>query len=337
MGGIWTQAASLVGSISELVGYKSGIALTKTELTEMTTESFHSEYFEGDLDRTIRIRSEEVEECVAFLLYKLGRLDSPSIFYEPEIPLREIMENPDLSLVFKKVGEMFLRFLKEQIDSGRKTIDPRPMLEAAKREYGKVGYVLAMDRFQEINHRLYISPWQNIKECYWKNVIELKDLFESENLEPLYGDFVDQRYIDYLHRNFDKIREINWRKFEGLTAEYFSRLGYRVELGPGRNDGGVDIRVWKEKGDEGFPPNILVQCKRYNKTKIDRVVVKALWADVMHEKADSGLIVTTSKLSDGAKNDCSARAYPISEVCSDTLFDWVKEMRLPNKGVFLSE
>ncbi|GEM_PF-6903413 len=43
-----------------------------------------------------------------------------------------------------------------------------------------------------------------------------------------------------------------------------------------------------------------MQCKRY-KTKIEKMVVKSLWADIQEYGAESGLIVTISSLSPGAE------------------------------------
>ncbi|WP_207726842.1 hypothetical protein [Anaerosolibacter carboniphilus] len=49
------------------------------------------------------------------------------------------------------------------------------------------------------------SPWNAVRRTEWRNIIQLKDLFESESLEAFYREFIDQRYIDYLYRNFDDI------------------------------------------------------------------------------------------------------------------------------------
>jgi restriction system protein len=145
---------------------------------------------------------------------------------------------------------------------------------------------------------------------------------------------LDQRYIDYLAQNIDLVGKINWRKFEGLTAEFFEREGYHVALGPGRGDDGIDLRVWRDKNDG--PPTVLVQCKRQQE-KIDKMVVKSLFADVEHHKAGSGLIVTTSSFSKGAREVCVARNYPIREANRDTVGKWISRMRTPNSGVFLGE
>ena len=56
--------------------------------------------------------------------------------------------------------------------------------------------------------------------------------------------------------------------------------GWHVELGPGRNDEGVDIRAWDAEPGADDPAVLLVQCKR-TAARVDKVVVKALAADVM--------------------------------------------------------
>ncbi|WP_181281603.1 restriction endonuclease [Aeromonas veronii] len=129
---------------------------------------------------------------------------------------------------------------------------------------------------------------------------------------------------------------MNWRKFEALTAEYFERSGYRVEIGEGRNDGGVDIRVWGQVDNKSLAPVTLVQCKR-TKSKIDKVLVKSLWADVVDENASSGVIVTTSYFSPGASQVCKARKYPIREANRDTVMSWLKELKKTGRGVFMGE
>ena len=162
------------------------------------------------------------------------------------------------------------------------------------------------------------------------NEIELKDLFESERLNAEYGNFIDQRYIDFLHGSFPEIDRMNWRKFEQLTAEYLDRAGFRVELGPGRNDDGIDVRAWS-KDDEITRPHVIVQCKR-QKASVDKLVIKSLYADVVHENATSGLLVTTSRISPGAEQTRLARAYPIVVADRATLRAWLKALRKPGVG-----
>jgi restriction system protein len=65
---------------------------------------------------------------------------------------------------------------------------------------------------------------------------------------------------------------------------------------------------------------------------------KLTLADVrIQDFRGSGLIVTTSSFSKGAREVCLARNYPIREANRETVAKWVKGLRTPNTGVFLGE
>jgi len=185
---------------------------------------------------------------------------------------------------------------------------------------------MALEMISGTNDDMHRSPWGSIRSVDWTDVVELKELFESEALETSYGSFFDQRFIDYLHQNFGQIGDIHWRKFEGLAGEYFEREGFRVDVGPGRNDDGIDLRIYRDVPTETDPALIIVQCKR-QKAKIDKALVKSVYADVLHEKAQSGLIVTSSSLSPGAALMRSARGYPVADADRNTLREWIQKMR----------
>ena len=164
----------------------------------------------------------------------------------------------------------------------------------------------------------------------------LRFLFDSKFLGYMYGNFFDQRYIDYLYQNFEDISNINWRQFEGLTAHYFEQAGFNVEIGPGRNDGGIDIRIWPKEINRETPSLIIIQCKR-EKAKVKKGVVKALYADIDFEGANSGLIVTSNALSQGAREVIKVRNYPIEEANRETIKQWIEKMRTPDTGIFMGE
>jgi len=60
MGGIWIKRSQLIGRTSEILGYKSGLGLTHEEIGDMVRHEYH-EYWFGDNDDLLRIRSEEFE------------------------------------------------------------------------------------------------------------------------------------------------------------------------------------------------------------------------------------------------------------------------------------
>jgi restriction system protein len=227
---------------------------------------------------------------------------------------------------------LLAEFKKQQNDSV--PFDYTPVAQEAARRLGRDGGRLALQYYESMELSLLQNPWSRIRRVEWKDVAQLDDLFTSESLETHHGSYLDQRFIDYLSANFSAVDAMNWRKFEGLACEYLEREGYRIEISSGRNDGGIDARAWKSDAERSGPPTILVQCKR-QKAKIEKVVVKALWADVVDEGAKSGLVVTTSELSPGAAAVVSARSYPIDGAERSKIRSWIEAMRTPNSGVFL--
>lgn len=332
--------SSLVSVLSEAAGFKTGLALSKSDIIEMFPEDsdFHQTLSVPD-DTFIRIYPEDVDEMFTTLLYRLGNIDSPGCIPSTVRILHKYKEDKKLSVINEQIMQLWILHLslamKNAVEKGEKQLDPTPFMKECAAKFGRTGIDISMEYIlgnsDDMHRRL-----GRIRRVDWKDQIALRELFESESLGSLYGNFIDQRFVDYLHKNMGKLHDMHWRKFEGLTAEYFVREGYDVELGPGRNDGGIDVRVWKKERVEGEPPLMLIQCKRY-KSKIDRVVVKALWADVCHEQAESGLIVTTSGISPGGKTDCEARGYNITEANKTVIGQWLEKMKTPGAGIFMGQ
>lgn len=339
MGAIIYRVRDLQAHTSEIVGYKSGLALNEDELKEYAP-SHLQEIFATSPEHIVRIRSEAMEELIAGILYRLGTVPYPDIMPSHIRLYHRVKNDADLFAVYMEIMSRFPRFLKTAMDTalkdGTKKIDPKPFVKESEKKHGIVGMGMALDIMIGVNNDQLRSPWSHMRETEWKDVTELKGLFSSEALNTMHGTFFDQRFIDYLARNYPDVGKINWRKFEALVCEFFDKAGWYVEIGPGRNDNGIDARVWPKKDDNTLPPTVLVQCKR-QKEKIAKVVVKALYADVIAEDAQSGLIVTTSSLSEGAERVRKARTYPIESVDRRMLKKWIEAMRTPQKGIFLSE
>lgn len=128
--------------------------------------------------------------------------------------------------VMQILNEMFPA-LREA--SGDGPLDMTPFVEECARRHGAVGLQMALEYYELFEANLIASPWSHFRRVEWTDTQELAGLFKSESLETLYGTFLDQRYIDYLAKNFESIDRMNWRKFEGLTSEFFTRERYHVE------------------------------------------------------------------------------------------------------------
>ena len=237
MGSIHFEVASMFGSLSDVVGSKSGLALNERDLRALLAREEDErfvEYLAMQEDDWVRIESVVYEDMVECLLYSVGRLErrhNPLLGGDLYRKYRN--DAKTLELVYK-ISDEFTEFMDRVLD------DP------------------SLGR----GHKIDVSPF--VRKCF----------------ETLYGSFFDQRYIDYLHRNFEDIDRVNWRKFEGLTGEYFGRQGFRVEMGPGRGDDGVDVRVWPGRESSESPPAIIIQCKRQRQA-VSKVIVKSLYADVL--------------------------------------------------------
>lgn len=339
--GTWvTTNTGFRSFLSDRIGYKSGLALNNTEMIELLGSNDPLiDIFKNQNEELVRIRTSHIEDAFQIILYRLGVTTQEFVGHAPTLLDMEFMHSPKKRDLFKKV----LKFLGEShFGQGKNSIfdgfDEDGYYESIQTDLG----VEAL----EIAHRLVTltkeseeaSPWDwlSARVNEWKSPIDLKQLFESESLDAMYGKFLDQRYINYLANNTDKLSTMHWRKFEALTAEYFERKGYKVQIGSGRNDGGIDVRVWSGDSEFNQPPVQLIQCKR-TKTKIDKVLVKSLWADVINEDAKGGLIVTTSSFSPGAREVCKVRNYPIREASRKTVIQWLNELRKTGKGVFMGE
>lgn len=332
--------SEFVATLSEAAGFKTGIALDKSQLVEaFPDDSEFKELLSVENESVIRIESTEIDEIFMQILYYLGNVNTPDPVPSTIHLFHKYKRDKTLYPIYMGVFELYAKHLKSIIEDAKitepKSLDPTNFLKECAMKHGKIGLDIGVEFIKGISDDTHCKL-SSYRRFDWSNTIDLEGLFKSESLESQYGEFIDQRFIDFLNRNRDKLGEMHWRKFEGLTAEYFLRHEYKVELGPGRNDGGIDVRVWKKDADEGEAPLILVQCKRY-KSKIDRTVIKALWADVDWEKAESGLIVTTSSIAPSAQHDCIARGYNIRQADKDVIVQWLDSMKTPGTGVFMGK
>ncbi len=331
--------------VSEIIGYKSGLALSFEEMRNLIKRENIGllEKWPSNPEEPVRIRAEGLEEVIATLLYCVGAVRTANITPPGLGGWHKYINDEHLSAIERDVFNAFIaafeadsRAREGQQDDVSRPFDATPFVVDMALKHGADGARIAEELVIEIQDSIMRSPISLFRQIEWRDVIDLKALFESESLVASHGKFIDQRYIEYLGQQFGDIGQMNWRKFEGLTGEFFDRLGFIVDMGPGRNDDGVDIRVWSTNKDDEAPALLLVQCKR-QKATVSKTVVKALWADVVTEGASSGLIVTSSSFSPGARKVCTARSYPVHEANRTTLRKWILSMRQPRSGVFLGE
>lgn len=175
----------------------------------------------------------------------------------------------------------------------------------------------------ELNQKyLDYFEWQWIKELIRPNYTTLyQEIFQYFQLRP------------------QKLYELEWRKFEILISEVFRNQGYDTELGEGRNDGGIDIKLFKK--DDIDQLVTLVQVKKYKPDNpIELQAVSSLSAHVNQQKANRGLFVTTSRYLPVAERFAAREGSMLTLAKSEDVVKWcenAKNIITRDKSVLVSD
>jgi restriction system protein len=136
----------------------------------------------------------------------------------------------------------------------------------------------------------------------------------------------DPRLIAYIDSHPEEMYRLSPREFEELIAELLDKMGYRVRLGPGSKDGGVD--VFAERDLHFGPELTLIQCKRNSPHhKVGEPIIKQLHADVNDRKASKGLVVTTSFFTGPVLKYIESSKYRLAGADFEYLQQWIGRLR----------
>lgn len=137
------------------------------------------------------------------------------------------------------------------------------------------------------------------------------------------ADVHEELYSHFARRPGD-LHRLSWREFETLLFRIFQNQGFTCELGPGSNDGGVDVRVLQR--DPLGDILTLVQAKRYApKNKIDLGPVAALHGVADVEDAHKTIFVTTSDYLPSAREFAGRTRIPMTLATSNDVRDWCRD------------
>lgn len=227
MSGIFMPRDLFVSYISEQIGFKSGLALSFDELvSHIETTSILYAKLANFKATHVSLNFDELLDSFQLLLHRVGVLPHRIAYHAPTF--FRVQYNDDV--MRKPVIEGILNLLAGKND----WILPKPgvalcqFLKNAEEKWGQVGYKLAIEIVDMMYlHRIgALCEFDRFRRIDWVDTVELRELFSSESLDASYGRFIDQRFLDYLGANFSAIDAMNWRKFEGLAGEFFSRAGY---------------------------------------------------------------------------------------------------------------
>ena len=302
---------------TELVGLKSGILLDRFQTAKILLENYEEEYLKtDDLNTYVRIHSSDFEEMLVKIRKRIGNLPNVLPSQKAFQFIREYsIKHKEAFLIAASAPGYALHYIRQFPNL---TIQQLSELlhknQGVDKELCEALAIIGLERFDQ---SCALPP-----SITWDGGTELSKLYNCELHSE--NNFLEQKFIDYLAVNGNEIETIHWRNFERFCAEYFKKQGYEVILGPGTNDGGVDIRAFK---NDTTAPDLLIQCKRYKeKNKISIETVKSFYTDVQFENAKEGLIATTSYIAEGGKKVCNTRGYNIKFAERENIKKWAKEM-----------
>lgn len=144
-------------------------------------------------------------------------------------------------------------------------------------------------------------------------------------VQPDFADVYEDLYAHFARRPED-LHRLSWRDFEIVLARIFQTQGFITELGPGRGDGGVDIRLLQR--DPLGDVLTLVQAKKYApKNGIGLEAVAALSGIAGVENAQRSLFVTTSSYQPAAKRFAARTSGALDLRTSADVAEWCRTAR----------
>jgi HJR/Mrr/RecB family endonuclease len=129
-----------------------------------------------------------------------------------------------------------------------------------------------------------------------------------------------------LKRTPNDVFKITPRQFEEVIADLLTDMGMDVELTPATRDGGKDILAYMKTEIGKFL--CLVEAKQYNKRRpVGVSLVRSLFGTLVDHQATSGMLVTTSRFAQPAKEFQSRHEYQLSLKDYGDVVSWILQYK----------
>ena len=134
---------------------------------------------------------------------------------------------------------------------------------------------------------------------------------------------VNDELLFALAKNPNLIYELGSRKFEELIGKLFSDRGHEVSLTKSTRDGGYDILAKITDAFSSFV--IFAECKKYSPdNKVGVEVVRGLYGVTEAQRANQGLIITSSFFTKDAQQEQLRIGNRIGLKDYNDLVEWIK-------------
>lgn len=170
-----------------------------------------------------------------------------------------------------------------------------------------------------------VEAIEEVPEKKDEEIIERPFLYLTESQQV-------RSIIESVMRDNQELYRMRSRDFEKMTAELLRNQGFETHLTKQTRDGGYDIyAILSMRGQK--PLKFLVECKRYREDRPVGIDIVRSFKTVLNEqKANKGLIVTTSYFTDGVR--AAEQETPYLLECKDRndILDWVRDYQ----GIIIS-
>src|SRR5690349_18562737 len=146
MGGIFFNVGAYPGTLTEVAGYKAGLAVSRDRIRRLLRSDRNVRHPWPTPGSGIHMRSEEFEAACRWLLFKLGAVRSADSF-APLAWRAKVLRDPATAAV----GTDLMQWEFECVQSAEQhpgPIDMTPMFAKAAEKYGKRGFELAHEYHQ---------------------------------------------------------------------------------------------------------------------------------------------------------------------------------------------
>lgn len=132
-----------------------------------------------------------------------------------------------------------------------------------------------------------------------------------------------KKIITDIYNDPNTLYKIAPREFEEIVAEILHAQGFSIELTKQTRDNGYDIIAIKDIKSQ-LPIKFLVECKRFSNKKVGVEIIRSFKEVIQTEKANRGIIVTTSYFSSEAIKKQKETPYLLDLRDKDHITSWVK-------------
>lgn len=288
------EKGELIKWAIKLIENKSRINVDESDFKSKVIDKIenvkYKEMLLNNYDIEMIVDEIEYEELSTELLLAIGYIQKKRPLYFKDF----MLNHEDEYDLCSELSKEFISWMKDQMCKKGKTLELSDFLELVIDKYGIENLWLAIEMINNFIDKVNSSPYYQPSKFGNINSIDLSDLFSKEEDNHVIGNYFDQRYIDYLNKNNDEINNIHWRKFEEMTAEFFSNEGFDVTLKKGRKDGGIDLILQRDN------KKIVAQCKRY-KSNVGTPIVRELDDVIIRDNYDEGIIICARDISKDSK------------------------------------